>query len=280
MKKNVLQYIRHDLRSGVWGQKGKFLVAAFIFVFLCGTLLRTVITIQNHPHSGFMPNPTLGDYLYQLLQGMSPFRPNSEDFEINVIWLFINLFLAYIVSFYPFKDLGGYGQLMLLRSKKRWYWWLGKCIWNVGCVTLYYAVLWLVATVFALCTGTLALTPTQAIQDVFSAGNVSELTSQRMLFHALLAPWLASVAISLLQMAISLLTQPIMGIIAVCGVLVISIFTDSFLALGNYTMLMRHHLHQPIYWWLGCLWLVLIAAVSIVAGYFGFKKRDIFSHEK
>jgi len=278
MKNNIIKYIRHDLRNGVLGQKGKFLVSAFIFVFLCGTLLRTVITIQNHPHSGFMPDPTLGDYLYQLLQGMSPFRPNSEDFEINVIWLLINLFLAYIVSFYPFKDLGGYGQLMLLRSQKRGHWWLGKCIWNIGCVTLYYGVMWAVAAVFALCTGTLSLVPTQAIQEVFSAGNVSALTPPRMLFHALLAPWLASVAISLLQMTVSLFTQPIIGIIAVCAVLVASIFTDSFLAPGNYLMLLRHGL--PINWELGCLWLVLIAAASVVVGYFGFKTRDIFSIEK
>jgi hypothetical protein len=168
---------------------------------------------------------------------------------------------------------------MLLRSQKRWHWWLGKCIWNIGCVTLYYGVLWLAAAGTVLCTGgSFSLLPTQEIQTIVTKGNVAGLTAQSMLFHALLAPWLASAAISLLQMAVSLFTQPIFGIITVCAVLVASIFTDSFLAPGNYLMLLRHGL--PINWELGCLWLVLIAVASVVVGYFGFKKRDIFSIEK
>ena len=273
-KKGVLfKYIKHDIKNGIGSQWKKYVAAGVIFSFLCGVVYRAVWASGQHPGSIPLPAPTMGDYLFQLLQGSS--RPYSQDFDVNVLWLLVNLFLGYIVSFYPFKDLHGYGQLMLIRSQKRNSWWFGKCVWNVGCVTLYYAVLWLVAGVFALLTGSLSLVPTAEIQAAVTRGSVEGLTPVSLVFHALLAPWLASLAISMLQMTVSLFTQPIIGVLTVCAVLVVSIFTDSFLAPGNYLMMMRHGLSIP--WAAGCLWLVFLVAAAVLAGYFGFKKRDIFS---
>lgn len=274
-KKGVLfQYIRHDIRSGIFGQRGKYIAALIIFLFLCASAYRLVCFVGIRSET--LPNPTMGDYLYKLLMGMKVYRPGDKEFEVNVLWMLVNFFLAYIVSFYPFKDLHGYGQLMLIRSQKRDTWWFGKCIWNIGCVTLYYVIIWLVAAVFALCTGgNLSLIPNAEVQNLIGGGGVEGLTVGTMLLHAFLYPWLASLAVSLLQMTVSLLTQPIIGILTVCVVLAISVFTTSVLAPGNYLMLMRYYVPNP--WGLGCLWLIAITVLSAVVGYFSFKKRDIFS---
>lgn len=105
-KKGVLfQYIRHDIRSGIFGQRGKYIAALIIFLFLCASAYRLVCFVGIRSET--LPNPTMGDYLYKLLMGMKVYRPGDKEFEVNVLWMLVNFFLAYIVSFYPFKDLHG-----------------------------------------------------------------------------------------------------------------------------------------------------------------------------
>lgn len=280
-KKSVFfKYIHHDIRNGLVNQWIKYLIAAVIFLFLCGTLYQLVV-LDNGYSSGntHLSNPTLGDYLYHLLCGMELIVLGRSKFAtVDFLWVLINLFLAYIVSFYPFKDLHGFGQLMLIRSQKRDYWWMSKCIWIVGCVTLYYVVMWIAAIAFTVGTGgELTLVPTAEIQELATngRGSVEGLNAQNMLLRTLVYPWLASLTISMLQMTVSLLTQPVIGLLTVCVVVTVSIFNTSFWAPGNYMMLIRQHL--PIHWDWGCWLMVFVVLLSVAVGYIDFKRHDIFS---
>lgn len=279
MNKHVsvwMQYIRHDFINGILAAWKKYAVAALIFSILCGEVFSTILVTRTAPSAGSLPDPTWGDYLFFIMKGMGPFNEKDTQFELNILWLAIYLFLAYIVSFYPFKDLHGYGQLMLIRSQKRNYWWVSKCVWNMGSITLFYAVIWLVTLLFSLCTGTLSLIPTSEIQSLLSKTSATDVQPSTMLLRGLLMPWMVSCSISLLQMTISMITRPIFGILFVCVVLIVSVFTDSFLTPGNYLMALRWHLPS-----IDCLHATLLAVpVSIAAvtvGLFYFKKRDIFS---
>lgn len=271
-----IQYIRHDFVNGILATWKKYAIAALFFSILCGVVFGTIFRTRNSPFVSALPDPTWGDYLFFIMKGMKPFNEEDTQFELNVLWLAIHLFLAYIVSFYPFKDLHGYGQLMLIRSQKRNYWWISKCIWNIGSITLFYALIWLVTFLFALCTGTLCLVPTREIQNILSKTAAVDLQPSIMLLYGLLIPWMISVSISLLQMTISMMTKSIFGILFVCAVLIVSVFTDSFLAPGNYLMALRWDL-SSIDWLHSCLLVVPISIVAVTVGLFYFKKHDIFS---
>lgn len=262
-----LKYVRHDLHCGISSQWPKYAVIALVFLWMCLMQFRGVQLMQQLAKEGEIVQATVGDYIAELMQGMNPFNPEDTHFTINILWLFINLYLAYLVSFYPFKDLQGYGQQMLLRAQNRVQWWICKCIWNIFSVCAFYAVMYLCALLVALCTGAqLQILP--GISGTVRFENAADAWMQMVL-----CPVLVSVGISMLQMLIALLFKPLFGILGVCFILVLSIFTNSSFAPGNHLMMLRV---ARLDIWPGLLLSFLFIAASISIGAVYFRKKDLF----
>lgn len=112
-------HIKHDIRVGIGGQWIKYFASAVIFAILSGTFLASISHLTAYATDGTsILSPSFGDFLISQFRGMREFDPNDKDFQINVLFLLTNLFLAFIVSFYPFKDLSGYGQKNATRLSK------------------------------------------------------------------------------------------------------------------------------------------------------------------
>ena len=261
------KYVRHDLHCGIFNQWPKYGVIATVLVWMCLMQFRGVQLMQQLAEEGVVVQATAGDYIANLLRGMEPFNPENIQFTVNILWLFINLYLAYIVSFYPFKDLQGYGQQMLLRAQNRVQWWLCKCIWNILSVLTFYFVLYACAVAVALLTGAqLQILP--GVTGAVRFENAADVWMQMVL-----CPVLVSVGISMLQMLIALLFKPLFGILGVCFILVLSIFTNSSFAPGNHLMMLRV---ARLDIWPGLLLSFLFIAASISIGAVYFRKKDLF----
>lgn len=276
-------HIKHDLRVGVAGQWIKYLVTAIIFSVLNCSLLVSIEHIKRFSINDgikFTSSPNLGDFLYYNYRGMREFLPNDKDFQINAFFLLINLFLAYIVSFYPFKDLLGYGQKMLLSSQKRSYWWISKCIWNITSVLCFYGTTYIIMSFFSLFTGGLSLLPHLEILQACCSVSLQSVDIFSVLMAGVLLPILISICISLFQMTVSLIFKPIIGIIVVASILVISIFYLSGWIPGNYLMIQRNSLFisgSGVDLWKGILLSFLISIASILIGLYYFMRCDILS---
>ncbi len=274
-KKTIIQHIRHDLRIGLAGQWKKYAVAAVVFAVICGDLFSRFQSALSYAASELTSSAvSFGDYLFYLFRGMPEIIPGDPEMEINFFWILIFIFLAYIVSFYPFKDLSGYGQQMLLRSQKKGYWWLSKCVWNVCSVISFYLTAYLVAFLFALLLGgDLSLLPHNDIQIYLNHFSFPELTPAMALLLTLFVPLAVSITLSLFQMTVSLILNPIFGMIASAAVLAASIFFNSQWVLGNYLMVIRNQTLS----FQGLLLCPILCAAFILTGYFYFQKRDILS---
>ncbi len=282
-------YIRHDLRMGILAGWPKYLLAAAIFLVCCADLFFNHI---NFPYSDLPPYDiepflTCGDYLFFMFRGMKPYTANANEiFIVNAYWVLIHLYLAFIVSFYPFRDLNGYGQLMLLQSKKRSGWWLSKCIWNTFSVVTYYALMYVVIFLFTLCTGGgLTLVPSPNIQYAYSGLTVSaiETTPQEVMMTAMLIPLLVSIGLCLLQMLVALILRPLAGIILSAILLGASIFLNIPLLPGNYLMILRSELENPgngIGLTGALFFFVLFSALAVFGGATVFSRHDILSKSK
>lgn len=284
-----LKYLGHDLRCGLLAQWSKYLVAFVPFGLLCLSLASFWNKLVLHNPEVDVPPLTYGDYLFAMLQNTHhpgcigkitifdeygfPYTPGPQ---FQLLWVVPFVFLAFIVSFYPFKDLAGYGQQLLIRSRRRSTWWISKCAWVTACVTLYHGVLLAVPAVFALATGTMELMPTPDIQRVITATDLSTFTLWDMVLSTMLLPWLVCLSHSLLQLVISLYTQPVLGMIAICVLLVTPTFIATPLLPGNYMMTVRYGAAtlDPLF---GVLWMAALSLACVIAGGVYFKRKNIFS---
>ncbi len=267
-------HILNDLRHGIIGQWKKYGIACMIMILICFQYLPMLELVRK---SGGVPI-SYGDYLLFVFKGMAIINPNDMALDINVFWLIYNFFIAFIVSYYPFKDITGYGQQILIRSQKRSFWWLGKCVWVLSSVLAYYLLTYLIISIFTLFSGgNFDIFPQYSIQSTDLPGIH---TFYDLFLIGIVMPIVTSICLSLLQLLLSLIMKPILSIMVVLALLTFSIFICADWAIGNYTMVVRSSFMieggvNPVN---GLIIMSALSIISVIAGLFVFKQKDIFSH--
>lgn len=262
-------HVWNDLRHGVIGQWKKYAIACAVIAFICFQYLPMMELVHQTGGASL----SFGDFLFWVLRGTVLFHP-----ETNMFWIFYNFMIVFIVSYYPFKDLAGYGQQILLRSGKRSFWWFGKCIWAVTCVVIYYLLTYCIISVFVLFTGGNFSIFLQC--DIFQTNALKIKDAGVLLLIGIALPVAASVSLSLLQLVLSLILKPILSIMIILALIVLSIFICSDWAIGNYTMVARssYMIAEGVDPTNGLIIMGTLSVCSVLAGLFVFKRKNIFSH--
>ena len=276
----LLGQVRHDWRGGVLHEWKRILPTVLAALLPCAALF---VQAKVEVDQGVIGStPVLGDYLIYLFRGMRVYVYNpDEPFKLPVIWICLNLHLAFIVGNYPFNDLATYGQQSLIRSGRRGQWWAGKCLWAVMCTGVFYLLVYLTVFVFALCTGGidgLKLLPGQEIGAYYCEVDFTQTDPVSALVFVVVMPIVASLALTQLQLALSFFTRPIYSYMIIVALLLVSAYITSPWLIGNYTMLLRSPLVLPeggIPLWLGPVVFPLLAILSAVAGWRRFERYDI-----
>ncbi len=273
--------VRHDFYAGTVLAWRKYLPVLLLFAAMCAYFLQSVsiAEMNNQIHA----RPDFADYLIDVFKGIKIYHPSGEnvEFQAPAAWLMLHAYIAYLVSDYPFRDLCGYGQQVLLRSKLRGQWWYCKCVWVSGSVVLCYLLGYLTLLLFSLCTGGISLVPHKDISLFASQVNSSKLTPEGILTVAILLPMLTSIALSLFQMFLSFYSNPVFGYSVIIGILVVSAFQCSPLLPGNYLMLLRSVCVTPqgVTVKDGILADLCFLIFSVLAGAGYFSRYDILKKE-
>lgn len=270
----LAKQLRHDLTVGLLHSWPKYVPVVLIFLipaFQLASLMRSEAAL-GHLAASF----TTGDLVLYAFRGMEVYTPaQGTPFQVPVVWLIVNLYLAYIIGNYPVQDLLGYGQQLLLRSRRRGLWWAGKCVWNLASVLTYYAAGWLTLLLATpLLGGTLSLIPTQALTALHM--RASAYIAKDLLLSAAVLPVLTSIALSLMQMGVMMYFKSLGGYVAVVCVTASSAYFFTPLLIGNCSMLLRSRLIRTdgidfAVSVLSCLSVCLLAAA---VGYLGFRNMD------
>ncbi|MCI8554864.1 MAG: hypothetical protein HFJ80_07975 [Clostridiales bacterium] len=268
--------IRYDCSSGILHVWYKLLPVPVVF------LLAAALFYQQADH--FLRlweiggRVSLADLVILLFQGMPPFDPSTGDrFEIPATWLFVNLYTAFLIGGYTQNDLHGCGQMLLLRSKRRGQWWLGKCVWAAALVLSVYLLAYGGVLLAGLAAGALSPAPTPALHVQMSSIGEEVFEGGRWVFLVMVMPFLTSLALSLLQMTLSFFLKPSFSFIGIASLLVVSAFFLSPACPGNYSMLLRSEavLAGGIPLWWGAAADLLMIAASAAVGYRYFRHCDI-----
>jgi len=193
-------------------------------------------------------------------------------------WILLNIFLSVVIGYYPLNDLKEYGAQILIRSKKRWQWWISKCIWIMGNVLIFYAIGYIVITIFSLINGGLSLTPNHNVSLAVLKLDTSSLTTKQVFSVGIILPIVTSMALSLMQLTIAMFSNSIFSNIFIISLLIASIYYCSPILMGNYLMMLRNNIMigvKGIGTSTGIILSMAISFVSIALGILKFRTYDI-----
>ena len=272
---SLYRMLGHDLTCGLMRMWVFYIPVALTALFSLAAFYR----LGNAILDGAC-RPTLADFLLDFFKGMKVYTPGSmqDRFTIPPFFLVFHLYIAFLTARYPLSDLSGYGRQIMLRGNSRAKWWSAKFIWCMANTAVCYALVLAAAFLFSLVTGhpTGQYTPEINIQ-------VSEIATGRLpagMFWvvALVLPMVCSMALSALELAVSLFTKPWFGFVTAAVILALSAYFANGFFIGNYLMAMRSGylmsggMEIPY----GFLLAGGILLASYIAGKLRFEHYDIF----
>lgn len=277
-KRNIsllLKLIKHDFKLGIM-YLGKLYIPVIIIVAIgCGLFWRATDNFMLA--TNLTIKVSFSDYLLELFKGMKIY---NKDFPFSIpgMWLMVNFYLAYIIGYYPTKDLFGNGQQIIVRSQSRKLWWLSKCVWNVSAVVCYYVLIYSVMLIFAYLSGELSFSLNEVINSNVSLVDTLMLINSPFLVTIIVLPLLTSIALALLQMLLAFLFKPLISYVVMAFIFVVSAYYCHFALLGNYLMVLRNQLvvaSLGVKTMTGIIIALLLAIICSIAGLVCLKKLDI-----
>jgi hypothetical protein len=274
--------LRYDLLNGTLKSAKKYLLAILIFIIAALDFTLRAPGLRRNLNAEVS---TVGDYLMYLFYGMNEYEIGSpEPFRFPALWMLVVLFALYIVLYYPYNDLYGYGKQVLVNAGSRSAWWLSKCAWVVSTVLIYFLLLFSTIFIYAKAEGTsMSLNISKYMYMTFlPAAELKETLPTNLNAEIILMPFLLVLALGLLQLFMSLLVRPILSYSLSIALLVISAYYVHPCFLGNYAMIARSDklIETGVNNTVGIYYLLGIIVISIILGWIYFYKFDILSNER
>ncbi|MDY5577958.1 MAG: hypothetical protein SPF70_10925 [Lachnospiraceae bacterium] len=254
---------------------GIIFIGAFVFC-----LELSILADGMQKASADVPDINLGTYLLHIFAGMRFFEPiPGEYFRFPIKWMLFYSFLFFSVLNYPQKDLQGMGVNYIVKSRKRWIFWISKCIWTILFVLSCFFIMFLVMIGFCLFKGkSFSLLPDVFYLEYFNDKVLGILATPEDFVPALVVmPIVMTIALALFQQMLMLFIKPLFSYLVTEGILLASAGTKLLILPGNYMMALRNDIlvSDGYSIQVGLYFATTILMISIVAGLIRFKKYDI-----
>lgn len=274
--------LRYDLLNGTLKSAKKYLIALLVFLVAAFDFTLRAPGLRNNLS---VEMSTLGDYLMYIFYGMNEYEIGSpEPFRFPALWMLIVLFALYIVLYYPYNDIYGYGKQVLVNAGSRSIWWLSKCAWVFTTVLTYFLILFATVFVYARLAGAeMTLNISKYMYMSFlPAAELKETLVTSLNMEIFLMPFLLVLALGLLQLFMSLLIRPILSYSLSIVILVTSAYYVHPFFPGNYAMVARSDklIEAGVNNTVGIYFFLGIILVSMILGWICFYKFDILSNER
>jgi len=273
--KNTYRITKTDIMQGIWKRWYLFILILPI-VFYQNIQLISSLELQNRLGNIDSVLPSTMDYIIYFFEGMLEYIPNENPFEIPIMFLSVNMIPILIIAYYPVNDFQERSKIIFTRTGNRSSWWYSKCIWNLMSIFIFYIILYLGIFIFSALRGTTSFMPTAEILKL-KYGVIGELSLTMLFLYEIILPILTTMALSLLQMTLSIIFSPIYGVVMQVLILIISAFYISPLLPGNYLMFMRNFLYREdgIRFIFSVMICLCISIFSIICGKVFVDRKDI-----
>lgn len=227
------------------------------------------------------------DYMLNAFKGTAPVDKMdlTTPIQLPFLWFAIVGVCLFLNLDYMLYDLSNNGQQVIIRTGKKQGWFLSKCVWNLAGTVGYFAMIALVVWLFVVLTGgtpSLNNTPEVSLRTfIMVTWNRVELMPMEGVLVGLISPCLAVAALSMLEMVLCLIVKPVISFLFCMALLVLSVYWNSPMDLGNGAMAMRSALvvdggHDPAVT-IGIA--ISVIVICVVVGTVVFKHSDILTKE-
>lgn len=271
-----------DIRQGILRSRTLLLVPAVIAAV---TFFDFYAKARRYLEQGMIQSTAdYGDYWFYLYGGMCEYIPSPDNpFQFPAVWILVFLVLPFILLNYPFRDMYGVGQQVLVRSGQRSLWWLSKCCWNFCGTVLYHLIIQAAGLVLSLVFEVEISNQIHMdfINLVFNIRYQEVWNPSSLPVAALLLTMLVSAAVNMLQMTLSLFIRPMFGFFAVAVLLLASAYLLSPLLIGNYAMAFRYDwmLKAGVSMGAGMRMAAILLLLAVLSGLVRFRLYDILESE-
>lgn len=237
------QIVMGDFDRGIIKRKYLYLLIAAVTVLLC---VIAHMKVQNLQKFGRVEGAvSVADMYMTFFRGSNIVNPDDgKNFYMSEQYLLMSLSAAFMISSYAARDLYGYGQQIIIRSKSTIKWWLGKIVWCFVSNAAMYLIIFLTMSLISALNGysfsmklngtLLAALGYMSSQFEISAGNMTLL-----LF---VMPFMSTFALCMLQMLLSIVFSPIIALVAVMAEMTACVYSNMGIFLSNGLMLIRNNI--------------------------------------
>lgn len=274
-----MRFLLVDLTEGLRSLWRWYAGAVVLFVAVSASLVLQALALG-------MPLADLsaGDFLLSYFAGTSQFFIFGGDpFRLPVIWAFVCLYALYLVLWFPYRDLLGFGRMAIVVGGSRWRWWLAKCVWTVVSIAAFFLCSLVVAALSSLLVGgRFSLTVSEEMPFLLGLRESQLVGPPYSIGMPIIVVAVSLTALALLQLLLSLIAGPVISFACSISALFLSAFYFDPLLIGNSMMLARSSclMEGGVSIFAGMCIAVSLAGVSILAGGFLFSRMDVTDKER
>lgn len=274
---NWHKILRHDVICGLFRTR-------YLFIIILGIIpcLQLYSIFYMYDCTG-----DIIDYLLYAFKGIEPVHKLDPTSHIilPMYWLLLISTCLFVNLDYTLRDLTIIGQQILIRCHSKNHWFLSKCVWCTMSTLVFYLLLVFPMCCFTIITGgtlTLQNTP-EVFNSIFflALPCKAQLSIEESLIVVFIVPYLSITAFCFLEMVLCLYMKPVVSFLICLSLLVLSIYLNTPLALGNGAMVIRstyvaQNGHSPFTSILVCICSII---VCIIIGSVRFKRIDLLGLE-
>lgn len=267
--------VHYDLTVGFAQTALHIIVSVLLFL-----LLNISYFVYNNNDVGSIQEPGLVDAWIYFFKGAPPFNAMDIHFVVPATWFVSQIYVLYIVLWYPIKDLNTNGVHLLIRSGNRKIWWVSKVCWVLVSVTLYYILLFTV-TMICVKFKYVNLEYTDALLGI-APSTEGIIYSPQQYLKAFLSPLFSSYGYAILELVLSLSISPVLSFCAVFILNLMAVFFTSPLLFANLSMLARTDviLGGAIHFNTEMILIAAIVVLGCIIGCFLIEKKDLIGEKE
>lgn len=254
--------VKRDLLYGFSKNKVKYIIFALLIVLITVGMCNSIKSNEGN----------IVDLFFLNYRGIGYLDNIKELNALPIIWITINVFVAFIVGDFVSEDLKRNSIYVITRTKRFKEYWVSKVYWVV--INVFFIYLILFTTTYFI--GGLLIEDSivwsKLSNDLIKSILVKDVVARNFIIALIILYFTTSLAISFLQIYLTMFTKSNISYLIIVIVTCFSIFIDNQLLPGIHSMILKHDYFDNIHNLTLLKSILYNISLTLMFSYLGYRK--------